>query len=130
MKELPVRKGIRLKGYDYSSAGYYFITMCVEGGHQLLWEEESNVGARNARPLSRIGETVKTAIENIPKFYANTVIDKYVIMPNHIHMIIALNEGESGRAMRAPTISRIINQMKGVRNKTNWIFNLAKVISR
>ena len=119
MKELPVRKSIRLKGYDYSSAGYYFITMCVEGGHELLWEEERNVGARNARPLSHIGETVKIAIENIPKFYANTVIDKYVIMPNHIHMIITLNEDERGRiegvgrAMRAPTISRIINQMKG-----------------
>ena len=36
MKELPVRKTIRLKGYDYSSAGYYFITMCVEDGHETL----------------------------------------------------------------------------------------------
>ncbi|MCL1858230.1 MAG: hypothetical protein FWF92_03240 [Oscillospiraceae bacterium] len=35
-KELPVRKSIRLKGYDYSQAGYYFITICIEGGHEML----------------------------------------------------------------------------------------------
>ncbi|MCL2775310.1 MAG: hypothetical protein FWD71_18495, partial [Oscillospiraceae bacterium] len=81
-KELPVRKNIRLQGYDYSQSGYYYITMCVKDGHEMLWKEESNVGARIARPLSHIGETVKTAIENIPKFYADTIIDKYVIMPN------------------------------------------------
>jgi len=118
-KELHVRKNIRLKDYDYSKAGYYHITMCVQDGHELLWVEEQGVGARNARPLSHIGETVKIAIENIPKFYPNVKIDKYVIMPNHIHIIIALHENVSehedvsGRAMRAPTISRIINQMKG-----------------
>jgi len=119
-KELPVRKKIRLKGYDYSQAGYYHITMCVKNGHEMLWEEERNVGARiarpsspNPRPLSNIGETVKTAIENIPKHYENAEVDKYVIMPNHIHMIMVLNEIKSGRAMRAPTISTIINQMKG-----------------
>ena len=112
-KELPVRKNIRLQGYDYSQAGYYHITMCVQGGHELLWVEEQIVGARIAHPLSHIGETVKIAIENIPEFYPNVKIDKYVIMPNHIHMIIVLHEDVSGRAMRAPTISRIINQMKG-----------------
>jgi len=35
-KELPVRKKIRLDGYDYSQAGYYFITICVEDGHEML----------------------------------------------------------------------------------------------
>ena len=113
MKELPVRKNIRLKDYDYSKAGYYYITMCVQDGHELLWHEEQGVGAHIARLLSHIGETVKSAIENIPNFYPNVKIDKYVIMPNHIHMIIILHEDVSGRAMRAPTISRIINQMKG-----------------
>ena len=113
MKELPVRKSIRLKGYDYSKAGYYYITICVKNGHEMLWEEERNVGARIARPLSQIGRIVKTAIENIPKYYETVKIDKYVIMPNHIHMILILHKDNSGRAMRAPTISTIINQMKG-----------------
>jgi len=85
----------------------------VKSGYEMLWEEEYNVGARIARPLSQIGETVKTAIENISAVYSNVYIDKYVIMPNHIHMIIVLHENDGGRAMRAPTISRVINQMKG-----------------
>jgi len=73
----------------------------------LLWD----VGARIARPLSDgytcplsdIGKTIKTAIESIPQFYKNIAIDKYVIMPNHVHMIIVLHSDDDGRAMRAPT---------------------------
>ena len=97
MKELPVRKNIRLKNYDYSNTGYYFITICVKDKHELFWNEP--VGARIARPLlseiarpslSEIGEVVQKAIENIPNIYKSITIDKYVIMPNHIHLILIL----------------------------------------
>ena len=117
-KELPVRKKNRLQRYDYSQNGAYFVTICVKDMHELLWEQ-APVGARIARPLSSIGETVKNVIESIPAVYQTVCIDKYVIMPNHIHMIICLeNSGHTaqkdhGRAMRAPTISTIINQFKG-----------------
>ena len=49
------------------------------------------------------------AINNISKKYANVFIDKYVIMPNHIHLIIGI---KNGRAMHAPTVSNIIGQTK------------------
>ena len=49
-KKLPVRKNIRLQEYDYSSAGYYFITICVKDGHLILWEQ--NVGAIFNRPYN------------------------------------------------------------------------------
>ena len=111
MKDLPVRKNIRLSGYDYSKAGCYYITLCIKERHELLWKS-TPVGAHNVRPqLSDVGVIIESAIENIPKIYPSVKIDKYVIMPNHIHMIIV--QGSLGRAMRAPTISRIINQMKG-----------------
>ena len=121
MWELPVRKSIRLKNYDYSQEGHYFITICIKDNHEILWVDDT-VGARIARLLSEIGETVKTAIENIPIIYANISLDKYVVMPNHIHMILLLNDditshkmngNGGGRAMRAPTVSTVINQMKG-----------------
>jgi len=123
MKELPVRKNIRLQGYDYSGAGYYFVTFCIKDGHALLWQPP-HVGARIARPrpsnappqLSDVGIIVETAIENIPATYSNVEIDKYVIMPNHIHLIVVIQENH-GRAMRAPTIAQIINQMKGYASK-------------
>ncbi|MCL2408997.1 MAG: transposase [Oscillospiraceae bacterium] len=85
----------------------------MKDGHEMLWDGNSGVGARIARPLSDIGETIKTAIENIPKIYTNVAIDKYVIMPNHVHIIILLRNINDGRAMRAPTISTVVNQMKG-----------------
>jgi REP element-mobilizing transposase RayT len=115
MKESPTRKPNRLKNYDYSQSGYYFITICVEDRHELLWRPY--VGARIARPtLSDIGEIVKNAIENIPHIYESVTVDKYVIMPNHIHLILII-EDDPGRAMRAPTISTVINQMKGYVSK-------------
>ena len=81
----------------------------------LLWND--NAGAHIARaPLSSIGEIVENAINNIPNTYKAITIDKYVIMPNHIHLILIVAE-ENGRAMRVPTISTIINQMKGYVSK-------------
>ncbi|MDR1133194.1 MAG: hypothetical protein LBL05_03475 [Synergistaceae bacterium] len=108
MKESPTRTPNRLKNYDYSQSGYYFITICIKDRHELLWRPY--VGARIARPsLSDIGEIVKNAIENIPHIYESVTVDKYVIMPNHIHLILIIGD-DPGRAMRAPTISTIINQ--------------------
>ena len=111
MKDLQTRKPNRLKGYDYSQNGCYFITICVKDRRELFWSPP--VGARIARPpLSDIGEVVRKAIENIPHIYKPITIDKYVIMPNHIHLILLISD-VPGRAMRAPTISTVINQFKG-----------------
>ncbi len=111
--ELTSRKPNRLQDYDYGKNGAYFITICVKDRHEMLWKP---VGARIAHPheqtLSDIGEVVNTAIQNIPAIYSNVRVDKYVIMPNHIHMILTI-ANDHGRAMRAPTISIVVNQMKG-----------------
>ena len=113
--ELLKRKPNRLKGYDYSQNGAYFITMCVKDRCEMLWNA---VGARIARPqntedLSEYGIVIKNAINNISEQYPSVLVDKYVIMPNHIHMILLVDSSGDGRAMRAPTISTVINQMKG-----------------
>ena len=63
-----------------------------------------------------IGEVVEKAIENIPNIYKSISIDKYVIMPNHIHLVLVITN-DHGRAMRAPTIATVINQMKGYVSK-------------
>ena len=111
MKELPVRKRIRLEGHDYSAAGAYFVTICVKNGHELLWENAS-VGAHSVRPqLSSIGKAVEVAIKNIPQVYVDIKIDNYTVMPNHIHMLLGIR-GNHGRTMCAPTVSRVVKQMK------------------
>ena len=113
--ELPKRKANRLENYDYSRNGAYFITLCVRNRKPIL--SRIIVGASIARPsiteMSSIGRIVDNAIQAIPDCYSGVIIDKYVIMPNHIHMIIRIDD-DCGRAMLAPTnLSRIIQQMKG-----------------
>ena len=99
--ELPRRKNIRLRDYDYAEAGVYFITICTKNKCPLLWDV--SVGTINyCPPLSRYGQIVDNAINNIHKIYPSVEIDKYVIMPNHIHMLMSLSVND-GRAKPAPT---------------------------
>ena len=112
--DLPKRKPNRLKEYDYSSPGVYFITICTKDRRNLFWE---NAGASITRPpdvqLSEYGKIVDSAIRNIPVYYPAISIDSYTVMPNHIHLLLQINADEDGRAMLAPTISAVVQQMKG-----------------
>lgn len=113
--DLPKRKNIRLNDYNYSSNGAYFITICTKNKENLLWK---NVGANCVRPLeqlplSKIGIVVENEIHKLNTIYENIKVDKYQIMPNHIHLIIFIYEDSNGRTQFAPTISRIIKQFKG-----------------
>jgi REP element-mobilizing transposase RayT len=113
MKELPVRKNIRLKGYNYSNAGAYFITLCIKDGHEILWDAPLAWAAFGRPPLSDTGILIDAEIGKLDTTYDHLQIDKYVIMPNHIHMIIFISDDTHGRPKAAPTISRAINQFKG-----------------
>ena len=112
--ELPTRKQTRLKDFDYSAAGAYFITVCTLERRNYFWE---NVGATIGRPqdivLSEYGKIADQAISNIPMIYPLVSLEQYVIMPDHIHLLLRIGSNEGGRAMRAPTMSRIVQQMKG-----------------
>lgn len=114
------RKQNRLPEFDYSQNGAYFITICTRGKQKIFWTDDksqNSVGAVSGRPndkLNNIGLIVKFGIEQISVHYPNTIIDKYVIMPNHLHILMRIENDEiNGRPMTAPTISRIISQFKG-----------------
>ena len=95
-KGLPKRKPLRIPEYNYSSSGAYFVTICTEKREKILSKiitvgdgvfdvpqtERTNVG--------RIAEKYLLSSENIK----GVKIDKYIIMPNHIHAIIILDEDE------------------------------------
>lgn len=108
------RKLNRLKNYDYSQNGAYFITICTKGRSPIL--SKITVGTSIARPceihLSQIGAIVEKGIKGIEQHYESVFVDNYVIMPNHVHMIICIDNKER-RAMLVPTVSRIIQQFKG-----------------
>jgi len=116
--ELPKRKQNRLLSYNYNTPNAYFITVCTDQRKHLLWE---NVGAIIDRPcnvpLSANGRCVDQCIQEIPKRYPAVSVDCYVVMPNHIHLLLQIHSDCSGRSMIAPTISEVVRQMKGAASK-------------
>ena len=113
MEPFPKRKNIRMKEYDYSSPGSYFVTVCTNSRDSVLWH---NVGAATCRPmhptLSAIGEIAESAILQIPQHYNNVSVDKYCIMPDHIHLLITISAMDNGRQIAAPTLPTVIGQLK------------------
>jgi len=60
---------------------------------------------------------VDGVISDIPNHYAAVSVDHYVIMPNHIHLLLRISSDDSGRRSAAPTISTVVNQMKGAASR-------------
>jgi len=90
------RRSIRLSGYDYSSAGFYYVTICVQGKESLLGEI-----AAGEMLLNDAGRMVGQVWCELPQRYSGVDIDTYVIMPNHCHWIIVL-DNNVGAPLAAP----------------------------
>jgi REP element-mobilizing transposase RayT len=103
MKEnLPVRKKIRLKYYDYSQENMYFITICVKDRLEILGKIEED----NHIKLTKEGNIVKQNIYRLEEIYKNIIVDEYIVMPNHLHILILINYKDG------ITISKIIKHLK------------------
>ena len=102
--KLPQRRSIRLKGYDYSQPGAYFITMVTQDKNNLFGKIVTGEVI-----LNDIGKIVEQCWLEIPNHFHNTRLDTFIIMPNHVHGIIwieetsTVNSDGTGTACRAPT---------------------------
>ncbi|MCK5491716.1 MAG: transposase [Candidatus Omnitrophica bacterium] len=76
----------RLPGYNYSQLNYYFITICSENRLELFGKIENNEMVMNDA-----GRMIEQILLEIPCFYPAISLDTYVVMPNHIHAIIIIN---------------------------------------
>ena len=94
--ELPKRKSIRLRGYDYSLAGAYFVTICSYDKRCLL-------GAMRDKSvlLNPTGEIVRATWISLPERFPRLILDEFVIMPNHFHALLAL----VGAGLAPPAVS-------------------------
>jgi REP element-mobilizing transposase RayT len=81
------RRSIRLKGFDYAQPGSYFITICT--WHKCLIFGEIIQGEV---VLSNLGEIARKEIERLPHRFSAIAIDGFVVMPNHIHILITISE--------------------------------------
>jgi len=80
------RRSLRLRDYNYSQAGPYFITICTKN-RECIFGEVVNSGIR----LSLLGKIIEREWCNIPKRFLNVQLDLFTIMPNHLHGIIIIN---------------------------------------
>lgn len=97
------RKNIRLKNWDYSEDGVYFITVCTKQKQNILGD------IRNEElVLSGLGKIVRECILRINEIYQGVSVDCYVVMPNHVHMILSMTR-DMGKAISIP---HIIQQWK------------------
>ena len=78
-------KSTRLKYWDYSSSGAYYVTICTKGREYVFGEI-----INGKMMLSNIGELVKTFWMEIPKHYPNVNLDEFVMMPDHLHGVIVI----------------------------------------
>ena len=104
---LPHRKTIRLQNYDYSQNGAYFVTICTAHKRPLFGVVRR--GDPCGRPpvpvyaeLSEIGRIVESYLTEIPSHYPDVHLASYVIMPDHIHMILVLTQNQPERAGQCP----------------------------
>ena len=95
------RKNTRLTGYDYHTENYYFITICTHNKNCIFGEPKK---------LNDVGKISEECILKIQVFYPHVRVDNYVVMPNHIHIILALEGTDQGFIL--PDISEVIGQYK------------------
>ena len=105
------RKPNRLENYDYNSDGAYFITVCTKNRQNLLCDiVGEGLCALPSIKLFTIGFVIKESIEYINKKYIGVSINKYVIMLNHIHLLVRIKNETGGH--RDPPLQSIIGNLK------------------
>lgn len=102
------RRSIRLKDYDYSQAGAYFVTICTHNRECLFGQI-----TKGDMQLNDMGNIAQQCWNNIPLHFPNAAIDQFIVMPNHIHGIVIFNVGaknvspiqNNGNSDRAKNVS-------------------------
>ena len=121
-KTLPQRKPTRLKGFDYSQNGMYFVTICTHNRKCILSQIIVGDGVPDVphTMLLNCGKIADKYINQLNDFYFNIKIEKYVIMPNHIHLLIYVDTPDGMSGTPSPTnayIPQFISTLKRFCNK-------------
>ena len=112
------RKRTRLKNFNYNTPGYYFITVCTKNKEKILGNIVGTGVLDGPKTIMlEYGDIAKKHIENIKDFYSHMTIEKYIIMPNHIHFLIQIHTAEANGPSRTPVptnsyIAQLISTFK------------------
>ena len=105
--ELPQRKHPRLKHYDYSQNGCYFLTLCTKDKACILGNVMPDTNGFPSVSLSPTGQTVLSVICEMANHSSDFQIDNFVIMPNHLHLLLTLDDSggqQSAASSRRPAV--------------------------
>ena len=113
--DFPKRKSPRLAQYDYSSPGAYFITICAKDKSHIFGKISVGQGLAPAvMHLSKYGQIAVEQTAELEQRYATVTVDKYVVMPNHIHLLLTFSPPETAGASPCPTLSDVICTFKSL----------------
>ena len=121
MTTLPKRKPTRLQEFDYNSGGAYFLTVCVKDRQPLL----STIVGRDVldAPQTRLtnyGVVAERQIRQMNEMYEHISVEGYAIMPDHIHILLVVQNGASGTSRptkQHAAVSRFVSTFKRFCNK-------------
>ncbi|WP_444549978.1 transposase [Candidatus Magnetomonas plexicatena] len=106
--EIQDRKSMRLKGYDYSQLGAYFITICTQNRECLFGEIFDG-----KMVLTDAGEHAYECLINIQEHFPHVKSDIFVVMPNHVHIIIIIDASAQVKANNYSPLQHEKNQKCG-----------------
>jgi putative transposase len=111
------RRSIRLRGYDYSQPGKYYVTICTENKEHLFGQVVEGEMHRN-----EFGEYVALCWKWLPRQYPYVGLDEWIVMPNHLHGILVITDGggaprsadaKAGGSRTAPTKRKPLGRLVG-----------------
>ena len=123
--QLPKRKLLRMPDYKYDSPGYYFITICAKNRMHSFWKSDGSFTQQpenDSAPwlfqpdYTAVGMMIDEAIQKVSRIYPNISVDQYCIMPNHLHLLIKLEEAQVNHVDSAK-LSKAISRMKAFVSK-------------
>ncbi len=116
------RQSIRLKGYDYSTSGAYFITICTHDREHLFGGIVNEMMEFNT-----CGDIARSHWQQLAQYHPNIIMDELIVMPNHLHGIIILESSTVGTKSISEIIrgfktfsAKAINKERGLRGVPVW----------
>lgn len=113
------RKQLRSYHVDCSRPGVYFITVSTSPRRNYFWlNPNEKYDTPECVQLNEIGKTAEKTLRQIPEHDSNINVDAYVIMPDHIHLLLRIHVPKTNNETCRKNISTVINQWKGIVTKT------------
>ena len=122
------RRSIRLRGYDYTQAGAYFVTVCVHNdlvrrgaaccAHQPVALNSTDIFGHienGKMVINDYGRIVDASLRAIPDHFSSVILDEFTVMPNHVHLIVIINDARAQHA--APVLGTIVRSFKSAVTK-------------